>query len=220
MNGRWRGVLARMMTLSGLAQRGFFIPYRYAAKLSGSGGRPSYQEVEALLQSRADAFHTFLSTIDGFGPELERIGTEPPPAPRWTQDWFPRLDAAAAYALVRSLKPRRIVEVGAGHSTRFVVRAVHAAGQATLRLPGRVPAVGAGLGLELLSLFLELDPAAGRGGEDEYGDDLAHSHGSLCVSSVEGNGEVGICRRPRALFFDKCGVLDGRQCLINADQDG
>jgi hypothetical protein len=128
MNGRWRGVLARMMTLSGLAQRGFFIPYRYAAKLAGSGGRPSYQEVEALLHSRADAFHTFLSTIDGFGPELERIGTEPPPAPRWTQDWFPRLDAAAAYALVRSLKPRRIVEVGAGHSTRFVVRAVRDGG--------------------------------------------------------------------------------------------
>ena len=131
MNGRWRGVLARMMTLSGLAQRGFFIPYRYAAKVAASGGCPSYQEVEALLHSRADAFRAFLSTIDGFGPELERIGTEPPPAPRWTQDWFPRLDAAAAYALVRSLKPRRIVEVGAGHSTRFVVRAVRDGGLVT-----------------------------------------------------------------------------------------
>ncbi len=123
MNGRWRGVLARAMTLSGLARRGFFIPYRYAAKLAGSG-RPPYREIEALLRSREDSFNAFLSTIDGFGPELERIGTEPPPAPRWTQDWFPRLDGAAAYAVVRSLKPKRIVEVGAGHSTRFVVRAV------------------------------------------------------------------------------------------------
>ena len=124
MDGRWRGVLARAMTLSGLARRGFFIPYRYAAKVAGPGGRPPYAAVEALLHSREDAFGTFLSTIDGFAPDIERIGTEAPPAPRWTQDWFPRLDAAAAYAMVRSMKPRRIVEVGAGHSTRFVVRAV------------------------------------------------------------------------------------------------
>ena len=128
MNGRWRGALARGMTLSGLARRGFFIPYRYAAKVARSGGRPPYQAVETLLRSREDDFRAFLSTIDGFAPELERIGTEAPPAPRWTQDWFPRLDAAAAYALVRSLKPRRIVEVGAGHSTRFVVRAIRDGG--------------------------------------------------------------------------------------------
>ena len=128
MNGRWRGLLARVLTLSGLARRGFFIPYRYAAKVAGAGGRPPYRAVEALFRSREDAFRDFLSTIDGFAPELERIGTEAPPAPRWTQDWFPRLDAAAAYALVRSLKPKRIVEVGAGHSTRFVVRAVRDGG--------------------------------------------------------------------------------------------
>jgi hypothetical protein len=128
MNGRWRGLLARAMTLSGLARRGFFIPYRYAAKVAGAGTRPPYRAVEALFQSREDAFRAFLATIDGFAPELERIGTEAAPAPRWTQDWFPRLDAAAAYALVRSMRPRRVVEVGAGHSTRFVVRAIRAGG--------------------------------------------------------------------------------------------
>ena len=84
--------------------------------------------VEALFQSREDAFRAFLATIDGFAPELERIGTEAAPAPRWTQDWFPRLDAATAYALIRANPPRRIVEVGAGHSTRFVVRALHDGG--------------------------------------------------------------------------------------------
>ena len=131
MNGRWRGLLARWMTLSGLTRRGFFIPYRYAAKVAGTGAHPPYHAIEALLRSRENAFRTFLSTIDGFAPELERIGAEAPPAPRWTQDWFPRLDAAAAYALVRSAKPRRIVEVGAGHSTRFVVRAIRDGGLET-----------------------------------------------------------------------------------------
>ncbi len=47
------------------------------------------------------------------------------------QDWFPRLDAAAAYALVRREPPRRIVEVGSGHSTRFLARAVADGGLAT-----------------------------------------------------------------------------------------
>jgi Methyltransferase domain len=65
-----------------------------------------------------------LSSIESYRVELEAIGSEPPPAPRWDQDWFPRLDAAAAYAMVRSTRPRRIVEVGSGHSTRFMARAV------------------------------------------------------------------------------------------------
>lgn len=65
-----------------------------------------------------------LDWIEDLAPELEAIGEDRPPQPRWDQDWFPRLDAAAAYAIVRKTKPRRIVEVGSGHSTRFLARAV------------------------------------------------------------------------------------------------
>jgi predicted O-methyltransferase YrrM len=66
-----------------------------------------------------------LAAIETYAPELEAIGKDaPPPAPRWNQDWFPRLDAAAAYTMVRVLRPKRIVEVGSGHSTRFLARAV------------------------------------------------------------------------------------------------
>jgi hypothetical protein len=69
--------------------------------------------------------------IDKYEKELEAIGPDAPPAPRWNQDWFPRLDAAAAYALVRETQPRRIVEVGSGHSTRFFARAVSDGGLGT-----------------------------------------------------------------------------------------
>jgi hypothetical protein len=65
-----------------------------------------------------------LGLIERYQKDLDAIGSEPPPAPRWKQDWFPRLDAAAAYAMVRETRPRRIVEVGSGHSTRFLARAV------------------------------------------------------------------------------------------------
>jgi hypothetical protein len=71
-----------------------------------------------------EPFFAVLDLIDKYSPDLERIKGDNPPAPRWDQDWFPRLDAAAAYAMVRSAPPKRIVEVGSGHSTRFLARAV------------------------------------------------------------------------------------------------
>ena len=77
-----------------------------------------------------------LQAIEDFAADLERIGGEAPPAPRWNQDWFPRLDAAAAYAMVRSTRPSRIVEVGSGHSTRFLARAVADGG-----LPTRITSI-------------------------------------------------------------------------------
>src|SRR5438477_9957263 len=79
---------------------------------------------------------TLLDEIERLAPDLGRTGSEPPPAPRWNQDWFPRLDAAAAYAMVRTLEPKRIVEVGSGHSTRFLARAV-----ADARLDTRITAI-------------------------------------------------------------------------------
>ncbi len=72
-----------------------------------------------------------LQLIENYSADLLSLGKEPAPAPRWTQDWFPRLDAAAAYAIVRATRPQRIVEVGSGHSTRFLARAVGDEGLAT-----------------------------------------------------------------------------------------
>jgi hypothetical protein len=78
-----------------------------------------------------EPFFRVLDSIEDHAAALEAIGADAPPAPRWDQDWFPRLDAAAAYALVRSRPPQRIVEVGSGHSTRFMARAVKDGGLAT-----------------------------------------------------------------------------------------
>jgi hypothetical protein len=78
-----------------------------------------------------EPFFAVLDCIEQYGSDLEALGADAPPAPRWDQDWFPRLDAAAAYALVRSKPAQRIVEVGSGHSTRFIARAVKDGGLAT-----------------------------------------------------------------------------------------
>lgn len=42
----------------------------------------------------------------------------------FTNDWFTGLDACVYYSLIRHLKPRRIVEVGSGYSTRLASLAV------------------------------------------------------------------------------------------------
>jgi predicted O-methyltransferase YrrM len=120
---RRRRLWLGLATVLNLAKRGFFIPYRYAARLPGPGSRDTYPAVEARLARAEARFRDFLDKLSRYQTALDAIGRDPPPAPRWAQDWFPRLDAAAAYALVRERRPRRIVEVGSGHSTRFLARA-------------------------------------------------------------------------------------------------
>lgn len=78
----------------------------------------------ACLHAHEAQIRAHLNAIEAFAGALEAIGPDRPPEPRWNQDWFPRLDAAAAYAMVRRHAPQRIVEVGSGHSTRFMARAV------------------------------------------------------------------------------------------------
>ena len=126
-----------LATLLGLAERGFFIPYRHAGAAPPPGRRPPYAPAEALFRAQEPRFRETLAAIDAHGRDLLAIGADdPPPAPRWRQDWFPRLDAAAAYALLRRLRPSRVVEVGSGHSTRFLARAA-----ADGALPTRITAI-------------------------------------------------------------------------------
>ena len=128
----------------GFARRGFFIPYRYADGLPQPGDRPSYPAIEARLAAAAPQFAERLAGLAAHGAALAAIGHAPPPAPRWAQDWFPRLDGAIAYALTRERRPARIVEVGSGHSTRFFARAIADGGLAT-RLTAIDPAPRAAL---------------------------------------------------------------------------
>lgn len=147
-----RRKLDAVLTALGIARRGFHIPYRGAAELAAPGSLPPYAALAAILQASEPAMAAHLAAIEDCAAALERLGGEPAPAPRWAQDWFPRLDAAAAYAMVRQHPPARIVEVGSGHSTRFLARAVRDTGCQT-RITAIDPAPRAslaGLDVELL----------------------------------------------------------------------
>lgn len=138
--GTWRRAALGLATLAG-RPRGFFIPHRYAAVV-----RPpaAYEALEPLFLRAEPEFRARLAEAAGHLPALRALRPAAPPAPRFEQDWFPRLDAAVAYALVRQRRPARIIEIGSGHSTRFMARAIADGGLAT-RLTAIDPAPRASL---------------------------------------------------------------------------
>ena len=101
-------------TLLGLRPQGFFLPYRYADRVEPPGPYPA---LEALMRAAEPAMAALLDGIEAAGERLAGFAG-PAPVPRWDQQWFPRLDGAAAWALARGAE--QIVEVGSGHSTRFL----------------------------------------------------------------------------------------------------
>jgi hypothetical protein len=107
-----------LATVLGLARRGFFIPHRHA----GSAAPAGYPALVPLFEAAEPSFRAVVDDVAAAADDLDAIGSGSGTA-RFDQDWFPRLDAAAAYAIVRRERPRRIVEIGSGHSTRFLARA-------------------------------------------------------------------------------------------------
>jgi predicted O-methyltransferase YrrM len=123
MAAPWRRLGFGLSTLLGGRARGFFIPYRYAANVKASG----YPALVSLFEDAKPRFSAVLDDIEACAADLRLIAQGRGPA-RFDQDWFPRLDAAAAYAIVRTSRLARILEVGSGHSTRFMAQAVRDGG--------------------------------------------------------------------------------------------
>ena len=118
-----------LATVLGLAPRGYFIPYRYASGLGRRAG--GYPALERILDGHRATFGDWLSVVDAHAADLRAIDGSGDDRARWDQDWFPRLDAAIAYAMIRRLTPKLVIEVGSGHSTRFMARAIADGGLST-----------------------------------------------------------------------------------------
>src|SRR5690606_7339978 len=113
-----------LKTVLGFRKEGFFIPYRYAASLPDAVSRRPYPAIEEMMAANEARFAAMLGSLAAFATDFAAIGTAPPPEPRFEQDWFPRLDAMVAYAMVRMKKPARISEWGTVHYTRIMSRAI------------------------------------------------------------------------------------------------
>jgi hypothetical protein len=154
MPARLRRLAFGLATVTGLARRGLFVPYRHAGLL-----RPiDYAPLLPLLERALPAMLGHLEAIEAERAALLALAASGPA--RFDQGWFPTLDAAALYAMVARLRPMRVVEVGSGHSTRFVVAAARDKGlptEVTCIDPEPRRALG-GLGVRHLAAALESVP--------------------------------------------------------------
>jgi hypothetical protein len=194
---RRRRLAMGLMTLLGPRPMGFFLPYRYAAEVEAG----DYPALEPLFAEADERMAEIFDQIDRVGDDFLGLGG-PPPEPRFDQGWFPRLDAAVAYALVRWLQPARIVEIGSGHSTRFLAAAIRDEGLRESQLIAVDPAPRASLtGLEVgwhRSVVQEMPTALVRNlGPDDFlvidsshlampGSDLDHVVGQLLPALAPG----------------------------------
>lgn len=158
----WRRLRFGLSTLLGTQQLGFFIPYRYAGSVTAG----DYPALRPLFEAAIPRFDAVLDAVESHASDLARI-LDGRGATRFDQSWFPRLDAVAAYALVRQVKPSRIVEIGSGHSTRFIARAVEDAG-----LPTRITCIDPAPRAALGKLSLEHKPVLLQDAEPEIFESL------------------------------------------------
>jgi hypothetical protein len=97
-------------------------------------GKPPHP---GLLQVIDAGRQRYAATIRGFleyREALVRIPREPPgdpTVPHWGNGYFLGLDAVALYAFAAEQNPRTYLEIGSGHSTRFLRRAVRDQGLRT-----------------------------------------------------------------------------------------
>ncbi|MGX1307764.1 hypothetical protein AB7M35_002484 [Amorphus suaedae] len=175
--GRWRTINFGLRTVLGLSEAGFFIPHRHAG-LAKLAEHERYDTLVPAFESRLPELRAFLAAIDGFADDLAAIGGAPPPEPRFEQDWFPRLDAAALYTLVRTERPARILEIGSGHSTRFLARAVRDGGLST-----QIAAIDPRPRADISKLPVALDLRALQEAGGAVGKELAAGDLLMCDSS-------------------------------------
>ena len=116
---RLRWLRKGLATVLGVSRQGFFCPHAHADRIPAS--QPEYQAVGSALRHAETAFADLLAAMDEVAEALLTIDG-PAPAPRWRQGWFAGLDGAAAYVLMRRYRPGRVIEIGSGHSTRFLIR--------------------------------------------------------------------------------------------------
>lgn len=111
-------------TIDGKSKQGWFIPYRHAAEVKATLDYPAVSRIfahnEKQFSSVIDEMHAHMDRLLSFNGEIDKdSGVKP----RWNQDWFPGLDGAAAFcfaAKAHKQDTKHIIEVGSGHSTRFL----------------------------------------------------------------------------------------------------
>lgn len=105
---------------------GFYIPYRYAGTVEYPPQDKCLQWLKESMLKNKDEFQSWINKALNYNDrfkEFTKTNPENVNQPRFDQDWFPGLDGIMAYTMVRELKPKLVIEIGSGHSTRWMAQA-------------------------------------------------------------------------------------------------
>ncbi|MGE3758280.1 MAG: class I SAM-dependent methyltransferase, partial [Pseudobdellovibrionaceae bacterium] len=114
--------------------QGFFIPYPYASTIPVRDESHKIAWIDEKWRKMAPVFEAEIERACQWNERFGQFAVEDPGnvnQPRFNQGWFPGLDGAMAYHMVRTFKPKKILEVGSGHSTRFMAQAIQDGGLKT-----------------------------------------------------------------------------------------
>lgn len=117
VRGRISQARAGLLSLFGF-DRGFFVRYEYAASVKPVSS--PYPEVEDVFS--ASGFEELLTEMSKHISIFRSLKPNSPD-PDWQSRMFPQLDGAAAYAAVKKFKPKLILEIGSGDSSRYLAKA-------------------------------------------------------------------------------------------------
>lgn len=131
--GRARGLARRVAAgLHHRLARGNVVETEYPVTMEaryGWDGKAPHAAIDARFAGDRDRFRARLEALEAHLPALRAIPRQPAGGePGWENDFFSGLDAVMLYGSIVERRPRRYVEVGSGHSTTFVRRAIRDAG--------------------------------------------------------------------------------------------
>ena len=75
-----RRLIMGLQTLFDVKPQGFFIPYRYAQSVPSG---MDYPAIRALFDAARPQMASLLAAVSGLSDDLQKIGSDPPPEPRW-----------------------------------------------------------------------------------------------------------------------------------------
>lgn len=107
--------------------RPFQFEYPYVPAARYGWGRTLHRGLCSLINERRSDYGAFLEQCLEFKERLAAIelrSEEQSLQPYWLNSWFTGLDAVALYGVIAHSKPRRIIEIGSGNSTKFARRAI------------------------------------------------------------------------------------------------
>ena len=111
----------QLLTGLGIRRKGFYSPYDHTR--DADWDVPAYPHIKAQFDRLQNRFGSFLAEIDSNELFFLRLARSDD-AHLLTSRFLSALDACVVYTGIASFKPKRVLEIGSGHTTHFITRAI------------------------------------------------------------------------------------------------